>query len=581
LPNLYMLDLLQLTYAALAIFGAWGLGMLLSVSGTAERIFVGLGVVASISVPLLITSPGDIRWVASASILVGVLKSSTAIAGRIRRALIGGSRSITAANISAGTKYLVNRIWAPTSRQNIVTIFVSSILTAWLFPVFFTFESHDLIYFGWLPSLFTGHPLAVDFAVPMQMGITNSMPSLFLVSLANPFTSPIFLDFIALRAWLVLLFTFLILKRISNYPGVSGSSKLRLASALGLVLLIWGGEWAYTMLISSFIPAIGLALIALSLLSGSRNPPTIFLLFSLVAVSKAPIIAISLLTLVFLTSAKIWRPSLATFVYSLAIISGSVATWFLGPKGPSSNDTAFSVTGFSLNSSEPGLVISSRLFDWAASFTGLAGWMVDYPMSLLNSVIFSGSRTLLISATALSITWMLSKYFLTYFFVRRNLPKTISRNLAPLDIWAAGALFSILFVRNGESLTLGHQAHAFILLSVPLSILVAHYLLTHKTKIIPRKKNLGTLTLVTLLCLLGLVSTSSPMTYRASSTSAISLSQALYEHSEKNLDDGALPTDRTRYSRLQVIAAITNTKFAFSPHTDTPSQVDKFLVYSK
>lgn len=555
--------------------------MLLRVSGTAERIFVGLGVVASISVPLLISRPGDIRWVASASILVGVIRAFKAVVDRFRSALFVGSRKVTLANVGLGSKYLANRVWTSTSRQNIGTFLVSLILTAWLFPAFFTFESHDLIYFGWLSSLFTGHPLAVDFAVPMHMGITNSMPSLFLVSLVNPFTSPIFLDFMALRAWFVLLFAFLILKRISSYPGVGGNSKLRLASALGLVLLIWGGEWAYTMLISSFIPAIGLALIVLSLLSGSRNPSTIFLLFSLVAVSKAPIIAISLLTLAFLATSKVWRPSLATFVFSVTIISGSLVTWLLGAKGPSSDDTAFSIIGFSFHSSDSGLIISSRLFDWAASFTGLSGWIVDYPMSLVNSFIFSGSRILLVSLTALAITWMFSKYFLTYYFVRRKLSVTNSRNLAPLDIWVAGAFFSIIFVRNGESLTLGHQSHAFILLSVPLSILVAHYLLTQKTKLIASKQNLGTFTLVTLLCLLGLVSTSSPMTYRHSSLSAISLSQALHEHSQMNLVDGALPPDRTRYSRLQVIAAITNTKFAYSQHADTPSQVDRFLVYPK
>lgn len=579
--NLYALDAFELIYASVAVFGAWGLGMLLGISGSAERIFVGLGVVAAISVPLLITQPGSIRWVALGLLSLGVLRAAISIARRLVPAPLEAIRNLKLTNVRTGVESLASRIWTPRVFEAFGTLLLSFILTAWLFPIFFIFESHDLLYFGWLPSLFTGNDLAVNFAVPMHMGATNSMPSLFLVPLANPLASPDFLDFIELRAWVVLLFTFLILRRMLHFSTDTGSRGLRLASALGLVLLIWGGEWAYTMLISSFVPAIGLALITLSILSGGNRRSTLFILFSLVAIAKAPIIAVSILTLGFLAYSKHWRPDPLTFFQSGVIILGSIVTWLLSPKGTSSSDTAFSLMGLGYKNTESGFEISLRLFDWAASFTGLAGWIVDYPMSFLYSTMFSGTRIFLVSATAFSIIWLFSKYFFSFLLLRRKLFRTNSSTLSPLDVWAAGALFSILFVRNGESLSLGHQAHSFILLSVPISILAAYYLLTQKTKLIPTKQNVGAITLVATVCVLGVVSASNPIAGRSSSYSAISLGQALKEYSEMELSSGGILPDPIQYSRLQVIAAITNSELDYLQDASPPSQVDNFLVYPK
>lgn len=581
MQNLYALDAFELIYASAAVFGAWGLGILLGISGSAERIFVGLGVVAAISVPLLITQPGSIRWVALGFLSLGVLRASISIARRLVHAPLVTTLNLKFTNVSTSAESLASKIWTPRVFETLGTLLLSFILTAWLFPIFFIFESHDLLYFGWLPSLFTGSDLAVNFAVPMHMGATNSMPSLFLVPLANPLASPDFLDFIALRAWVVLLFTFLILRRMLHFSTDTGSRGFRLATALGLVLLIWGGEWAYAMMISSFVPAIGLALITLSILSGSKRPTTIFILFSLVAIAKAPIIAVSLLTLGFLAYSKSWRPDPLTFIQSAVIIFGSVVTWILSPKGTSSSDTAFSLMGLGYKHDETGFEVSLRLFDWAASFTGLTGWIVDYPMSFLYSTMFSGTRILLVSATAFSIIWLLSKYFFSFLFLRRKLFGADYSTLGPLDVWAAGALFSILFVRNGESLSLGHQAHSFILMSVPISILAAYYLLTQKTKIIATKQNLGAVALVATVCALGVVSASSPMVSRGSSYGAVSLSQALEEYSEMELSGGVIDPDPIQYSRLQVIAAITNSKLLYMQDASPPSQVDRFLVHPK
>lgn len=579
--NLYALDAFELIYASVAVFGAWGLGMLLGISGSAERIFVGLGVVAAISVPLLITQPGSIRWVALGLLSLGVLRAAISIARRLVPAPSEAIRNLKLRNVRTGVESLPSRIRTPRVFEAFGTLLLSFILTAWLFPIFYIFESHDLLYFGWLPSLFTGNDLAVNFAVPMHMGATNSMPSLFLVPLANPLASPDFLDFIELRAWVVLLFTFLILRRMLHFSTDTGSRGLRLASALGLVLLIWGGEWAYTMLISSFVPAIGLALITLSILTGSRRPNTVFLLFSLVAIAKAPIIAISLLTLGFLAYSKHWRPRRLTLTGSGLIISGSLATWIFSPKGLSSNDTAFSVMGLGYKNTDSGLEIYWRLFDWAASFTGLPGWVPDYPMNLVASTVTSGSRILLVAATAITIMWLISKYFLSYLLVRRILRSVSSSNMAPIDIWVIGALFSFLFVRNGEILWVGHQSHSFILLSVPISILTAYYVLTQKTKLIPPKQNVGAITLVATVCVLGVVSASNPIAVRSSSYSAISLSQALKEYSEMELISGVILPDPIQYSRLQVIAAITNSELDYLQDANPPSVVDSFLVYPK
>jgi hypothetical protein len=579
MSSLNSFDVFQLIYASVAVLGAWGLGTLLKIDGAAEKIFVGLGVISAISVPILITEPGSIRWVSFVLVLVGIIRACVAVLAGIRAhypALETQWPSVS--NFRSNSKSLTREFWTKTFFLNIRPLSVAIILTIWLFPAFFLFESHDLIYFGWLPSLFTGNDLAVNFAIPMAMGALNSMPSMFLVPLANPFIAPDFLDFIALRAFVVMLFIFLVLRRISSLLPESKTRSSRLFGVLGLVLLIWGAEWAYVMLISSFVPAIGLALITLSILKERRNPKTVFILFSLVAVAKAPIVGISLLTLLFLATSRKWNPGLVTLAQSGAIIFASLITWVLSPKGLSSTDADFSFMGLGYRETESGVSISWRLFDWAYSFTSLAGWIVDYPMTFVYSTMFSGSRGVLIGATALSFIWLISKYFLSYLLLRSQLVFDKSRTIGPLDIWVLGALVSILFVRNGESLSLGHQAHSFILLSVPISILFAHLVLTRKKLPLIQERGAQTIVIVVALCLSGIWASSHTVFNRSYSASAISLNNALEEYSNLEIINGTIVTDPTVYSRLQVIAAITNSKLEFLSNPASPSQVDNFLI---
>lgn len=153
-----------------------------------------------------------------------------------------------------------------------------------------------------------------------------------------------------------------------------------------------------------------------------------------------------------------------------------------------------------------------------------------------------------------------------------------SSNLGPLDIWALGSLVSILFVRNGESLSLGHQSHSFILLSIPISILFTHLVLTRKELPLIQRRSARTIAIVTILCLSGLVASSNPVINRTFSASAISLNNALEEYSNLEIIEGTIVADPTRYSRLQVIAAITNSKLEYIPNAIAYSQVDNFLI---
>jgi hypothetical protein len=399
------------------------------------------------------------------------------------------------------------------------------------------------------------------------------------VPLANPFDSPQFLEFVALRAWTVLIFVFLLLRRVILVSKGSRAIAARIIGALGLVLVIWGAEWAYTMLISSYVPAIGLALITFALLEDRRSPTNFYIIFTLIAVAKAPIIAISLLTLLFLGLAKRWRPNLFTFILSITLIFASVATWIFGPRGPSSNDTAFSFMGVSLDNSGAGLEISWELYEWAASFTRLAGWIPDYSMNLAESTIASAPRPLVFLLTAVSVIWLLLKYFTVYFVSRNYAFGWNFSNIGPLDVWALGTLISILFVRNGESLSLGHQAHSFILLAVPTSILAAHYLTTTKKQLLVLKRRQASLAIAATVFVLGLGSASSPITNRTASESAISLSQAKQEFSEIRLNGEFIEPDPARYSRLQVIAALTNSKLAYIPNAISYSQGDRFIIH--
>lgn len=583
---IFALEPAQLIYAAFAIVGSWSLGSFLKITGTAERIFVGLGTISGTLLPLLIISPGTIRWIAFGLISLGILRAFFLLVKKNRSYFAHFWNFITSENFNVPTfvtegKHKRQLLWRTKVLPHLWIASLSAILTFWLFPTFYTFESHDLIYFGWLPSLFIGNDLVVNFAEPMLMGVANSIPSLFLVPLASPFTSPDFLDFIELRALIVFLFTFLIVKKVAHFTKAAASSQLLVTCALGFILIIWGGEWVYAFLISSYVPAIGLALITLSLLRGEKSPTIFFILFTLVAVAKAPIIGISLFTLLFMAFTKQWRPSPSVMAISGTLILVSITTWIFAEKGFSAANSAFSVLGLGLDPSGGQLSISWHPLEWALSFTGAAGWINDYPMSWVKANMFSVSRPILIAFTALSMIWLLMKYFVSYFLVRSQLSKKFSSRLNPLDIWAGGALISTFFIRNGESHSLGHQAHAFILLSVPVSILYAHHIISRRPKFLERMGGVGAVLVSVSLFISGLWAASNPVALRAESYSAISLKQAQKEFSELQLIGEFINSDPSDYSRRQVIAAITGSRLSYIQNPNPISQVDNFLVFPK
>jgi len=104
--------------------------------------------------------------------------------------------------------------------------------------------------------------------------------------------------------------------------------------------------------------------------------------------------------------------------------------------------------------------------------------------------------------------------------------------------------------------------------------------MTTRKQLLFLKQREASLAIAATVFLLGLGSATSPLTDRTVSESAISLSQAKKEFSEIRLIGEIIQPDPYRYySRLQVIAALTNSKLAYIPNAIPISQVDRFIVH--
>ena len=569
-------DGLSATWFVFALFGAYGLGSLTGSKRVAERVFIGLGVNAALLVPIQFVAPSMVVHVAT---LITIFGFFILIARRLKSAPHRPKTLLETLRLFPASHSVVRHL-AEVLTLNRATFFsaaASFALTFWLYPTWYIFENHDLIYFGWLPSLLNNGTMSVDFSVPLTMGATNSLSSLFLAPLASPFHQITFLDIMLTRALFVNLFVFLIIRRLAS--GQPSQEVWLLTLSIGAALIIWGPEWSYTMMISSFVPAIGLALVALSMIHKEWSKDEIFWLFTIVGLSKAPIVAVSILTLMFLVFSRRWRPKWYTVLASGTLGVLSLMTWLLAPRGAINYETTFSVFGIWVER-EPSFTITLRAYDFAASFAALGGWIADYPTKLINVGLPDWDFPVQVAFIAFSIVWMLVKYFLVYGVVRAK----YERQVFPLDIWVLGSAVSILVVRNGQDLVLSHQAHAFVLTAIPTSLLAVSYWCNiwnsgSDGKVKRRlQTTISRVSLAAIVLSLGFGAGTSNWYFRQQSDSAISLQEAqasfeILQLSEDNFIVGSsLP-----YEKLQVIASLSGSKLENRNPAEV-SIVDVFLI---
>lgn len=573
----YSIDAISLLYLCIALTGSYGIGSILKIRGTAERCFIGLGLNAVFLSLILFTKPNLIVEVSTFFTCVGLsgtfalfyksYRESSNKNGLVRKCY---QVVVQFLNLNKKAKFLMS--------QNLKLGGISIALTLWMFPSFFIFENHDLAYFGFLANVVNEGNLELDFAFPMEMGLANTLPSLFLVPLTLPIGSAEFLDFIFLRGFLVFFFTFLILKRFlclctNLYFQV-------LIGGLGALLFIWGAEWAYVMLVSSFTPAIGLVIASISIVEGRRQPNALVLIFMLVGLCKAPILAVSLVTILYLLLSKNWRPSHSFTLLALSLLSLSVFSWIHAPKGLLASDTKFTFLGFGVNSHRGQPLLSFQFKEWVESFSALSGWVPDYTNVMVGNFLYPLPAAFKVLGTIFFIFWVAFKYFLLYGIVRMLLFRHSGIGLQPLDVWIIACAVSIVFVRNGEeSLWLGHQAHAFILSAIPSSVF-ALGLVIKSERMIETIPSSFRMLLATLLVVLGTLSSTSTIGSRTVSESAITLRQANRELAELEIKEGFIIANNENYGRLQTIAAIMNKKFLFQLDGTQTSVANKFVVLS-
>lgn len=574
----YSIDALSLLYLCIALTGSYGIGSILKIRGTAERCFIGLGLNAVFLSLILFTKPNLIVEASTFFTFVGLsgtlflfyksYRESLNKNGLVRKCY---QVVVQFLNSSKEVKFIMG--------QNLKLGGISIALTLWMFPSFFIFENHDLAYFGFLTNVVNEGNLELDFAFPMEMGLANTLSSLFLVPLTLPIGSAQFLDFIFLRAFLVFFFTFLILKRF-----LCLCTNLRfqiLIVGLGASLFIWGAEWAYVMLVSSFTPAIGLAIASISIVEGRRQPNALVLIFMLVGLCKAPILAVSLITILYLLMSKNWRPSHSFTLLTLSLLTLSVFSWIHAPKGLLASDTKFTFLGFGVSSYRGQTLLSFQFKEWVESFSALSGWVPDYTNVMVGNFLYPLPAAFKVLGTVFFIFWVAFKYFLLYSIVRMLLFRHSGIGIQPLDVWIIACAVSIVFVRNGEeSLWLGHQSHAFILSAIPSSVFALGLVIKSERMIATIPSSFRML-LATLLVVLGTLSSTSAIGSRTVSESAITLRQANRELAKLEIKEGFIIANNENYGRLQTIAAIMNKKFLFQLDGAQTSVANKFVVLSR
>lgn len=542
-----------------SVIGAFGIGTFFGAKSSWTKILLGLLITSSIGSCFVYFNSGLVRPVIVLIFICGILFTFRKF-------------SISTFRISIPLQKI--RIFINRETIEYSIIFCSVLLLTYKFlPWFYPFENHDVMYFGWIQDLWNNNQsthVQVPTAWPMELGSTHTLPGIFIASIAAFMPSVNLIEAVFIRSLLVICCLFVLL--ISFYKK-SPNKFLPLLGGLAVFGLLYGQNVGYEFTISSYLYLIVLIEILRQFLLNFESRTTIFLLLIFLPLTKAPIAFIAMGAII--CYAFLFRRNINWKVSSLPIILLPInfISLMLAPTTNANKDTQFSFFGLK-NLTE----ITNELFskDWLDSFSGLAGWNVDWVSTFLFPNIFDKN----------ALPFALFTYILVFIFggyvvlrsiqIRSKISNEIeTKSFIVIDAIMILAAISLAGVRNGDSLGVGHQAHAYLIASV-IPFVLGIYVFE---QLVSKKKAL--FFIVTSMCLYALTGTSinsRTLAFRWTDYPYTTVSPR--EEIVVNTKDGFyLPADGEDLSRAQVIASMKGLLLKYDPKNDygEHSQVNNFI----
>ena len=460
---------------------------------------------------------------------------------------------------------LGSRSKAMASLPRIVISLLASV--ALLFPFFpgnYHFESHDLVYLGWITNAFGALPLqgvVLDVAWPKSIAVSNSAGGYSVLYLLQFIEAPNLFE--AQAAKVLLLFVSFYALFFKYLRAGSWASRAMVALVVSPLFI---SEIFYSLYVSNWVPVILLVYFGLDQIgeitgqNELRTWDAVWLLV-LIGLSKSVLLPIAILTVasVFYRSHISWRHALLPSFVVIPL----VLTWFLGPKSDATSGMEISLAGVTVSSSTKQL----GYFDvqaWIWSFGGYPSWNVDYLIGTLGWNAFLGVSYWFSVGT---LMWMLSKSFLLHGLLFHVVQRRMGRRayLDPMTVWTLSSALLLLFARVGENYTVAHVSHIFLIFSASLFLLVPDLIsrLLEKRKHAPRSRQLlGAICLVVLAFLPSEVF-STQLNQRERSATALTASSAWEQRSSLSVSQGFLDVSEVGYAKGQVIGALTGVRVQF------------------
>lgn len=557
------MDILFLTvvmFGGFSLLAGWGVARILQLGRGLESALVGILLITAVSTPFLLFGPRMFRLVV---VVISVAGVSIFCYWGIRKLL--GGLALKLPRLSCNTLGFF------------VSLVVASVVSWPYFSANYIFESHDLVYFGWLPAVWNpGFSMLMEanFAVPATFGASNMFGGALIATMAAFSPTIGLVEAIDYRAMFIWLAVFVVVLRLIRHWGTN------LGVVVGMAAggFFWFTSVAYELLISSFPYVVVMALLAVGAATRSTSPRVVVFLFLVLALAKAQIVFVSLLVLAFLLISRAVRLRLLELIFGVALFLGHLALWLAYPRSGYVGSYAFSILGvFPTEIAGGGVDLRNSGAGWIRSFGGFQSWTAD-PVSreILPAILSGGPLHLAV------VGWVLFSVFGIYFFFFGMAPsKLFNENTdvgqKGLFIWFVVALLAVALVRNGNPPWITHQAHLYLIAPTALIILLAGKIAQTYGRLKSYAGRIGVTFLAFFSGFMGLADYSRFVEARESSTSAISLREVLQLTSDGELEKDLMNMDGVPYERRQVIASILRYQHPFEPNQPN-SIVDRFLI---
>lgn len=458
---------LAVASVVIVIIGSSEIGRLFKVSGFPNEALLGLLFLSTLLAPLTYISAPAFLPIAQIALLAAIVFKGLRLF-KISKAI---------SKVEA-RKPFENRI---NFFAKISASLALSILTVHsLFPHEYVFETHDVLYLGWIDGFWSDQSsgaLIVNVAYPQVLGSFHIQPSIAIAVLGafSPSMNLILAQFI--KAILIsLFFTYCYFSLITfakkNFVGVVGF--------IAIFGFIGGRYLGYSLGMSSYMYVLILlaACINLSWQSRPRYEFWVFLMF--LSVAKAPIFFVALIPAVYLYF-KIFREIPKTVnIPMLGTVFIGFMTWVIGGKSAASIEGNPSLLGVFPNLT--GTNLDGKFAEWVNSFLLLNSWMIDYIGHDLLPRYFA-----LIDLSIANLIWLFISIYVTFAASVWAMQKARKiqfdkTSLAALKIFMAVSIGALLLIRNGPSANLAHQTHAFFLAAIVSAFMAGSALLAFTRK---------------------------------------------------------------------------------------------------